>query len=264
MNHTFKLMMLLVALFSFASCSKDNDISPEQEPEKVRIDEKKTASGVTVTLWADNEDLTVAWNKLYVSLKTTAGANINNAAITYAPVMDMMTMEHASPVEQPVYNPEQALYEGAVVFSMPSGTMGSWKLTVSVNNEQVVFDIEVKPAAANTKHTATVVGTDGISYSVSLVRPLTPKTGMNDLQILINKRQSMMSFPAVEDLSVELTPEMPSMGHGSPNNVNPVHIGQGHYSGKVNFTMTGDWRLNFKLKRGNTVIVEDVELDLLF
>jgi len=264
MNHKFKLMMLLAALFSFASCSKDNDIRPNQEPEKVLIDEKKTASGLTVTLWAESKDLTVAWNRLYVSLKTSAGANINNAAVTYTPVMYMMTMEHASPVEQPVYNAEQALYDGAVVFSMASGTMGSWKLNVSVNNEPVIFDIEVKEPPVNIKQTGTFVGTDGISYSVSLVQPLTPKTGMNDLRILINKRQDMMNFPAVEDLSVELTPEMPSMGHGSPNNVNPVHIGKGHYGGKVNFTMTGDWRLHFRLKRGNTVIIEDATLDLLF
>lgn len=264
MNHTFKLLMLLAALFSFASCSKDNDITPEQEPEKVRIDEKTTASGVTVTLLADNKDLTVAWNRLYVSLKTTAGASVTNAAVTYTPVMDMMTMKHSSPVEQPVYNIGQGLFEGAAVFSMPSGEMGTWTLTVSVNNESVIFNIDVKAAPVNIKHTGTFVGTDGISYSVSLVRPLTPKIGMNDLQILINRRQDMMTFPAVEDLSVELKPEMPSMGHGSPNNVNPVHTGKGHYSGKVNFTMTGDWRLHLRLKRGNTVIVEDAPIDLLF
>ncbi|PRY55209.1 YtkA-like protein [Arcticibacter pallidicorallinus] len=256
--------MLLVALFAFASCSKDNDINTDQELKKALIDEKTTPGGVRVKLWADSEDLRVSWNKLYVSLKTSSGANLTNASVTYKPVMDMMTMAHSSPAEQPVYNAEQSLYEGAVVFSMPSGTMGSWTLTVSVNNEPVVFDIVVKPAAANTKHTAAIVGSDGISYTVALIQPFKPKTGINDLQILINKRQDMMNFPAVEDLSVELKPEMPSMGHGSPNNVNPVHTGKGHYSGKVNFTMTGDWRLHFKLKRGNAVIVEDITLDLLF
>lgn len=256
--------MLLVALFAFASCSKDNDINTDQELKKTLIDEKTTPGGVRVKLWADSEDLRVSWNKLYVSLKTSSGANLTNASVTYKPVMDMMTMAHSSPAEQPVYNAEQSLYEGAVVFSMPSGTMGSWTLTVSVNNEPVVFDIVVKPAAANTKHTAAIVGNDGISYTVALIQPFKPKTGINDLQILVNKRQDMMNFPAVEDLSVELNPEMPSMGHGSPNNVNPVHTGKGHYSGKVNFTMTGDWRLHFKLKRGNTIIVEDIALDLLF
>lgn len=264
MKHTFKLMMLLATLFSFASCSKNDDIKPEQESEKILIDEEKTASGMTVSLWADREDVSVAWNKLYVSVKNAAGAGVSNAAITFMPVMDMMTMTHSSPVEQPVYNSQNGLYEGAAVFSMPSGTMGSWTLTVSVNSEPVTFDIDVKAAPTGTKHTGTFTGTDGLSYSVSLIQPSTPKTGMNDLLILINKRQDMMNFPAAEDLSVELTPEMPSMGHGSPNNVNPVHTDKGRYSGKVNFTMTGDWRLHLRLKRGNTVIVEDAALDLLF
>ncbi|MGV3705508.1 MAG: FixH family protein [Arcticibacter sp.] len=263
MNHTFKLMMLLAALFSFASCSKDNDNTPTQA-EKIRIAEKTTATGTSVTLWADKSDLRVAWNKLYVSLKNAKGSAISNAKVSYAPVMDMMTMKHAAPVEQPVYTAEKELYEGAVVFSMPSGQMGAWTLTVTVDGEPVVFALDIKAAPSNTKTTATVTGSDGFYYTVSLVQPLTPKMGMNDLEVLVNTRQDMMTFPPVEDLVIELIPEMPSMGHGSPNNVNPVHTGKGHYRGKVNFTMTGDWRLHFKLKRGNTVIMEDAALDLLF
>ncbi|MNR44863.1 hypothetical protein D3C85_1636520 [compost metagenome] len=47
-----------------------------------------------------------------------------------------------------------------------------------------------------------------------------------------------------------MTPEMPSMGHGSPNNVEPVITKNGIYKGKVNFTMTGDWKINFVLAKG--------------
>jgi hypothetical protein len=55
---------------------------------------------------------------------------------------------------------------------------------------------------------------------------------------------------------------MPSMGHGSPNNINPLHIKNGHYKGKVNFTMTGDWRINLVLnKDGKT---SSTFFDLLF
>ncbi|MDZ7648356.1 MAG: FixH family protein [Cytophagales bacterium] len=52
---------------------------------------------------------------------------------------------------------------------------------------------------------------------------------------------------------------MPSMGHGSPNNVNPTHSSKGSYKGKVNFTMTGDWRLNLNISQGEAVLK-----DLLF
>ena len=59
----------------------------------------------------------------------------------------------------------------------------------------------------------------------------------------------MMTFPAEDNFSITMTPEMPSMGHGSPNNVNPVLTKNGHYKGKVNFTMTGDWRINLVLNK---------------
>ena len=73
------------------------------------------------------------------------------------------------------------------------------------------------------------------------------------MEIAIYKKVSMMSFPADSSLSVILTPEMPTMNHGSPNNVNPVHIGKGHYKGKVNFTMTGLWKLNMDYMSGSAV-----------
>jgi hypothetical protein len=65
-------------------------------------------------------------------------------------------------------------------------------------------------------------------------------------------------------MTVEITPEMPSMGHGSPNNVNPVHTGNGHYKGTVNFTMTGDWRIHLKLTRNGRLISDKAYFDILF
>ena len=257
------LFILLTATL-FVACSKDDDTRPDEVSEKFLIAEKKSPSGLDLKLWADTKDLSVAWNKLYLSIKNAAGADVTTAPVTFIPLMDMPGMKHSSPVEQPVYNNKEGLYEGAAVFSMPSGEMGSWTLTATVNGEPVVFDIAVRAAQPNTKNTGTYVGTDGQNYSVSLVEPLAPRTGLNELNILINKREDMMHFPPADDLTIEVNPEMPSMGHGSPNNINPVHESKGHYRGKVNFTMTGDWRLHFRLKRGNAVIVEDATIDLLF
>jgi hypothetical protein len=63
-----------------------------------------------------------------------------------------------------------------------------------------------------------------------------------------------MSFPGIENYTVEIVPEMPSMGHGSPNNVDPTHSADGHYEGQVNFTMTGLWRINLNIMDGSTVL----------
>ena len=74
-----------------------------------------------------------------------------------------------------------------------------------------------------------------------------------------------MSWPYEPYLVVEIDPEMPAMNHGSPNNVNPVHIGNGHYKGVANFTMTGWWRINLVIKDGEgNVLTDDSYLDITF
>ena len=62
----------------------------------------------------------------------------------------------------------------------------------------------------------------------------------------------------LDDLTLEITPEMPTMGHGSPGNVNPTPQGNGHYLGTVNFTMSGPWTVTVVAKRGEAVLGEVV------
>ena len=116
---------------------------------------------------------------------------------------------------------------------------------------------------AKTKLVGNYVGTDGNKYVVALIPPKKWEVGMNDLEIVINKNQ-LMTFPAVDDFKISFSPEMPSMGHGSPNNVNPVNIGNGRYKGKANYTMTGDWKLHFKISKNDVVIIDDATIDIIF
>jgi len=101
-------------------------------------------------------------------------------------------------------------------------------------------------------------------YPISLVMPVAWKVGNNVFEITVNMMQDMMNFPVCSDLTVEITPEMPSMGHGSPNNVNPVYVSNGHYVGSVNFTMTGDWRIHMVLKKGSRIISNKAFFDINF
>lgn len=262
MKNFRQLLSIFSLLLIFSACTKDEDTQPENN--RVLISEMKTARGITVSLWADEGNLLVAYNKLYISLSNSAGTPIKNAALSIVPVMDMTSMSHSCPAEQPVYNNSLGLYEGSVSFSMPSGSMGTWSLQVKVNDESLDFPLTVQAPPANTRYTGTYVGKDGISYSVSLLRPFNPRIGINDIAVLVNSRKDMMNFPPVTDLRMEINPEMPSMSHGSPNNVNPGHQQNGIYRGKVNFTMTGDWRIHFRLLRGTEVVVEDAIIDILF
>jgi hypothetical protein len=143
---------------------------------------------------------------------------------------------------------------------MATETNGTWKLGVSVHNHkydkegEAEFDITVDNPATSILSVFTSQSADSSKLVLSLVQPTAPKVGMNDIEFTIHKKADMMNFPADNSYTIEITPEMPSMGHGSPNNVNPVNTGNGHYKGKVNFTMTGEWKVNVAVKKeGNTV-----------
>jgi hypothetical protein len=171
-------------------------------------------------------------------------------------------------VEDPAEESINEGFPGALEFIMPTSDMGSWKLTVNVHNQKnnkegkATFDITVNnPASACVK---SFVTDQNEKIFIGYYFPENMKVGVNDFEVTAYEMVGPYEFVPVEDLTMVLTPEMPSMGHGSPNNVNPVYTSGGHYVGKVNFTMTGDWRLNLALAKNGTTIKElyfDVTLE---
>lgn len=275
MKYTFLYILSAFLILGLANCNKDNNNEPEPEtpsPEKIMIaEEYAIGAGIKITFYAD-EDLFVGYNKIYFSLSDSiSGEKItSNVNITNLPMMDMGAMMHSCPTEAFAFNSELNQYVGAVVFVMPS-TAGTWTMTSTLENTNngdigiAQFQLEViQPDEA--KLTSFISALDPTaSYFISLIQPKNPKIGENEFEILINRRASMMSWPYEPYLTVEIDPQMPSMNHGSPNNVNPIHVEDGHYLGVVNFTMTGWWQVNMIIKDGEgNVLADDVFFDITF
>lgn len=240
----------LITLFT-TGCDSDNE-TPEPTLTYQKIAEGQTENhNLKVEVYSADDELTTGYNPLYIALFDAKGKRLEQASISLMPLMDMMTMKHAAPVENPAsQDAVDGYFPGAVVFTMPSGEMGSWTLTIGVEvngqTDKVILPVTVKePATSRLK--SFVSATDGTKYYVAYLQQQQPKVGVNDLEVAVFRKNTMMDFPAVTNLTMELEPEMPTMGHGSPNNENPVHIGNGHYKGKVNFTMTGLWYLHLTL-----------------
>lgn len=211
----------------------------------------------TVKLFAA-EKLFMGYNKLYLEVwDKTTNTRVNSAKIALNPMMDMGAMQHSAPFENPSETAESGMFACAVVFQMP-GEMG-WKLNVDVEmpdgSRKGKAELPLQVASPDVVRTHVVMPPGGGDpLIISLVEPIEPKVGMNRFEIAVHRRASMMSFPADDSLTVEIEPEMPSMGHGSPNNVNPVIAENGHYVGTVNFTMTGMWYVHLKIMHGAEVL----------
>jgi YtkA-like len=174
-----------------------------------------------------------------------------------------MMMQHACPVENPDEEAINGVFPGALAFVMPTSTGGSWTLAMRVHNHKnykygvASFNITVDNPTTPVMSVFTSQSVDSSKLVLSIISPTAPKVGMNDIEFTLHRKVSDMSWPADSTYGFVITPEMPSMGHGSPNNVNPVHIGNGHYKGKVNFTMTGEWKINVDVQKDGKTISKD-------
>jgi hypothetical protein len=270
MKQYFLFTVLSISLIaSFTSCTKD---AVEQDPTLglTKVATGYAAGAATKVEVYSNAALTSGYQKFWFALyDSVSGTRVAKAHIKLTPMMDMGTMKHSAPFENPASeNAVNNLFEGSVFFIM-SSMGGTWSLNVNVHNQEInkggnlSISLTVAEPAKKRMLSFTSAIDNTTKYFVGLVEPSKSKVGINNLQLVVFKKVSMMSFPADSSLAISFVPEMPTMGHSSPNNVNPFHTGKGHYQGKVNFTMTGLWRLHFDFKAGDTMAKSD-SLDVEF
>ena len=249
--------LVAVALISVSCKKEDNNPTPSPNPDPYgalyKIGSKTIAAeNLELTLYMAEEAF-MGYNHVYVVVKNTLTDEwVKDASVRFKPMMDMGTMQHTAPKEDPVWVAEDLAYRGTITFIMPTA-QGTWTVGVEVTNpvtsnkEEVIFDVAVidKP---ETRLISFVSSTDSSKVIVALADPRDPEVGMNDFHLVVYKKLSMMEFPPLTALDISIEPEMPTMGHGSPNNVNPTDQGNGHYMGQINFTMTGYWKVSMKIK----------------
>lgn len=265
----FASVIIPVLSLSIVSCSEDNNpvdahnghghvshsdnARLETVVELDRIDDQ----GVRVELYGPQR-LQIGYTKLMVKLVDIATDQyLHDAQVEIHSLMpmkmDSTAMVHGAPSAYPaIHNHEDGSYLNPIVFLMP----GTWQLEVKYQHEtregNPSFVVEVHQG----DRLKSLTGTDDQSYFVALITPHYPNVGKQDLEIAVWIRESMMNFPVATDLSLEIDPYMPAMNHGAPGNEQPVLTVNGHYKGKVNFMMNGDWRINLTLNKNETTLIE--------
>lgn len=214
-------------------------------------------------------DLVTGYNTLYIAVTDpSTGGVIDDAHLKVTPMMDMDAgHSHTTPVMNAELHTsdENGLYKIGVYFVM-SSMGGQWRLDLELHNHmndkeaEASMDINVKEPSDRLSGNF-IAADDSSRLFVCWVKDEAPIVGMNDFKLAVFKRQDMMTFVPVNDLSISITPEMPTMGHGSPGNVNPSSVGEGQYEGKVNFTMTGYWKVNIEMTRSGNAVSNAFYLD---
>lgn len=241
------------------SCKKDNAVTPDFFHQMIQIGQQSLADGSVVHVYA-TDTLTTGYNQIFFQImKDGTPRQANPVAIST--LMDMGSMKHSSPCTDPVFVAAKQAYEAGAVFTMPS-TSKEWTLILKIGDESVIFPLDVRASASKT--VGSFSGSDGNTYVIAIIFDKKYRVGLNEFSLFISRKDSPMSFLPVSGLTVAFYPEMTSMGHSSPNNIDPIDATHGFYNGTANFTMSGDWRLHFKLKNGSEVLIDDTFFDIVF
>lgn len=275
MKKLFQFLLLAGVAAYMSSCKEDDNNNPPDPNTNTntnnmsKIGEAYIVGAAAKAVVYAEKMAETGYNVFYVEmLDSVDGSKLSSGKLTLNPVMDMGMMKHSTPIENNTSNaPENGYYKVPVYFIM-AGSASQWALKMTFENSkngktgQGEFGFEVKAPTVSTIKSTVVVADSNAKVFISLIKPTKPVVGINDFEIALHKKANDMSFPPIDNYTVEITPEMPSMGHGSPNNVNPVLTSMGHYAGKVNFTMTGLWRIHIKLKKDGNVVSDDQYFDI--
>ncbi len=265
MKSIIRYSILIIIVAVLVSCSDDSE-RPDPTAGLVKVAEGyAVGAGANVQVWA-KEDLFTGYNEVYIALYDSVdGSRLKESHIHLHPEMTMTGgMTHACPWEDPEEEAIDDLFPAAIIFSMPSGDMGYWTLDIRVHNHHndktgsASLDVMVLNPSSPRLKTFVTANNDKFYMAYNFKDEI--KVGVNPLEVIAFRKDGAYYVPA-EDLSIVITPEMPSMDHGSPNNINPVHTRGGHYDGKVNFTMTGLWRMKLELIQ-NTESIQELSFDI--
>ena len=255
MKHLFKLILpiLLISLFTTGCSSDDNENPPVNEVEGLVKIQDITNNTHTIELYTVAGMFKTGYNAVSLRIKDNSTNNyVENASITWMPVMQMPTMQHSCPfsvIEKGVG--KQTVYEGYIIYQMTNTDGTGWTLNIDYTIDGMAYTASESIAVMQNENqnVTSFMGSDNSRYIISLIQPNDPIIGINDLMLGVYKMESMMSFPTVADYTIALDPRMPGMGnHSSPNNTDLNYSLSDHmYHGDLSLTMTGYWVLNLKL-----------------
>lgn len=280
-----RLLFLFAAYLAVASCTKDKtDYEAEIEVTVPEDNEFKEAAVMhiadyTISMEALSGSFYIGYNEVRLKIKETKGnRSVEASKLTFLPIfMQDDGKKSSCPHKYNLsYDSDKEFLAGYSVFT----ESGKWTVHLQIEIDNKLYTVKEnitvhKQSNQNLNMTA-FTGRDDEQYFIALIAPRQPKVAENELiagiyrynrPIYIDPDEELdplqYMYTEVEGYTLQLDPRMPepSMGnHSSPNNKDLTQQNDGLYHGVVNYTMTGNWTLNFILLNQNGKIIKGTEV----
>lgn len=287
------LHLVVIAMFVvITSCTLDKtDYEEELNVETTEYVEFEEVTSIIsgdykISMEALNGTFYKGYNEIHLKIvHAQTNENLENLEVSFLPILtgangNKESCPHQYHLE---YKAAYGYYSGYAVFTTESNSTVNWQLYIDFthNNQThaVKQTISVEKQTNKNLNMVAFTGNDNEHYFIALVTPQSPRVAQNDLLAGIYKYNQptnsagtfpdpfQFSYSVVENHTLLLDPRMPepSMGnHSSPNNVDLIQQDDNLYHGVVNYTMTGNWTLNFILQNENGETIKGTEVSTEF
>jgi len=260
------ILYILSGLLLF-SCKGEDIIAPENpESEYTKVLTVDSSNYKFELYSAFGSSLLVGYNELGIKVFEN-NVEKTDGFVRYVPSMfHTGGQAHKTPYKEFFYyNTQKKMYTGYACYIMLSDTTSFWISDYSYNDiftvKRKFFDVYPNPGSQmrfwldlNTN----------FLYLLTLIQPADPKTGLNTYKCILHKSFENSGYSEVDSARMFIRPWMPSHGHGSSSNVNPVWINNGIYEGKTNFTMAGNWYVYDSISVNNQFITPNPPIYFVF
>lgn len=264
MNYNRVIYLICIILLSsgiafFNSCSDDSNPSAPNPPVTVNLIKLDSnyalGAGAMVVLYAE-DSMHTGYNPVYIVLYDSATGNlITNSHITFHPV----NHGHSAPYENPPEDAVDGKFKGALVLTQAfTDNPAHWHIGIHVHNHyapgEPEGELEYSPGRVRDEpgkfKSIIMPDPDSTALYLSYIGPSSPQTGMNDFEFIINKNEPEL-YPPDGTYTIVVNPVFSSNGNSSVNNFNPSGNSNGHYTGRINLTQNGTWRINLHLEKNS-------------
>lgn len=260
------IIPIFLSLIIFSCSDDEGNDDPINEVQDLQKVQEFTNATHIIELFTESGKLSLGYNNITLRITDKATDDyVENASITWKPMMHMTDMTHSCPKSDVIKVPnKQTIYRGYIVFQMPENEDEGWDLTIdyTINGMEYEAEGDISIPKSDRQVVAVFTGADEVKYILALVEPQLPEVKVNDMIVGIYKMENMMSFPVVQNYFIKLDPRMPSMdNHSSPNNEDLTYNALlKMYKGKLSLTMTGYWKLNLMLYNTEDVLLKGEEV----
>lgn len=252
MKNAFVFLILPIFFFHCGEEMVNYDADPIYK--KILTAERDT---IKFEVYSLDDRFLNGYNELHIKVIIN-NAEVDSGHVKFTPVMHKITggTYYLPRSERFTFETLSGMFSGYVIFFRDS--LSLCQLSFNYNDEISIDSVTI---TLGFRPENQLISWNNINlqktFLLTLVKPVyTYSAGSYIFELMFHSTNDSITYENIDNAEMFIKPWMPSMGHGSANNVHPALVSPARYRGTVNFNMPGEWYVYDSIKVNGNFITQ--------